>query len=554
MLRHLVIRNFALVDKLELQFGEGLNLFTGETGSGKSILVGAVGLLLGRRAAQEMIREGFTKAEVEGLFSVELNSPARQQLDSAGLVGSDGEVVIRREISSSGANRVYINGHLTTLSFLSELGQHLADIHGQHDQQRLLQPGEHLKYLDAFAENAVERQTVQTVFDSLQETRAALSRIRGTEQERLRNVDHFRFQIQEIDRLDLKPGLDQQLLREKRLLSTAEGRLRHSTFAYQGLYESETSVASQLGTLQRELEDLVALDDKQAGLLDRMEGLRFGLDEIAFELRDYSNSIEFNPARLEAVEERLAGIRELTRKYGDTVEDILAYRGKIEQDLEVLEHASEQGSELELEEERLQEAYLTAAKHLSSTRRGDSARLSQAMESELAELAMSSTVFAIEVDSDEAEASQQGIDRVEFLISPNPGESPKPLAKIASGGELSRVILALKSLLTVEKYPKTLIFDEVDAGLGGRVASALGERLSALSDRNQVFCVTHLPQIAARAAHHFFVSKAQDQERTRVEVSALSDVEREEELARMLAGKKVTATALEQAKALLAGE
>ncbi len=551
MLRFLSIENFALIDRLEVEFDAGLNLITGETGSGKSILVDAVGLLIGQRASVEMIRTGFEKARVEGLFEVSGDHPAAARLADAG-IEAEAEILIRREIALSGGNKVYINGALSTQGFLAELGVLLADIHGQHDQQQLLTPRAHLQFLDAFGRLRPAAEDTALLFSQLEAARSRLRAIQTGEQERLRRIDMLRFQIQEIDSLRLKPGLDVELAGEKRMLASAERRRRLSQQAFRRLYEEERSVLSHLGQVEKSVEELAPLDPSFAQAVEKLSETRFQLEEIAFQLRDYSDSVDFSPARLEAVEERLAELEKAGRKYGGSAQEMLDYRAGLAKELEALDGQEAELEQLEARLRDLESLYLAAARDLSEKRRLASQGLGRRVEAELADLAMDATRFETSFATDPQAGTEKGIDSVEFLISPNPGESPKPLAKTASGGELSRVILALKSILTLEEYPKTLVFDEIDAGIGGRVASTLGEKLAALATENQVFCVTHLPQIAAAAARHFHVGKTVEGDRTRIHLRLLGADEREAEIARMLAGNRVSETTLRQAKELLA--
>ncbi len=551
MLRLLSIENFALIDRLEVEFDAGLNLITGETGSGKSILVDAVGLLIGQRASVEMIRSGFEKARVEGLFEVPAHHPALARLAGAG-IEARGEILIRREIALSGGNKVYVNGSLSTQGFLAELGSELADIHGQHDQQQLLTPRAHLQFLDAFGRFSPALDQTARLFRQLEAARSRHRSIQNGEQERLRRLDMIRFQIREIDSLRLHPGLDAELIEEKRMLGSAERRRRLSTQAFRKLYEEERSVLSGLGQVQKSVEELAPLDPRFSQAVEKLSEARFQLEEIAFQLRDYSDSVEFSPQRLEAVEERLAELEKAGRKYGASAAEMIDYRAGLAKELAGLDGQEAESEQLLIHLGKLESDYFAAATELSEKRRLAALGLSRRVEAELSQLAMEATRFESAFSTDREAATEKGIDAIEFLISPNPGESPKPLAKIASGGELSRVILALKSILTLEDYPKTLVFDEIDAGIGGRVASTLGEKLAALASTNQVFCVTHLPQIAAAAARHFHVGKSVEGERTRIDLRLLEPEQREEEIARMLAGNRVTTTTLRQARELLA--
>ena len=551
VLRFLSIENFALIDRLQVEFESGLNLITGETGSGKSILVDAVALLVGERASQEMVREGLDRARIEGIFSLPAHNPARQQLEQAGLDASSEELIIRREIATSGANKIFVNGTLATQRFLADLGSFLADIHGQHEQQLLLQPRTHLEFLDAFGGNEELRQEVSRRFHQLQETRQTLDHMKKSEQQRLQRRDSLNFQINDIEKLQLSSGLDQELEQEQQLLSSSQQRYEACQESYELLYERDESLLALVDRLEKKLQSLASLDERFGSTLEKLAESRYQMEELAYQIRDYRGQIEFDPARLEMVQERLAEIQKARRKYGGSVAQILSYCERIRREVDELSQGEEQREQLAAEEKSLSDEYLHQARQLSQKRRKDGVALERSVEQELRDLAMENTTFVVEIDSQEIQASEKGIDRAEFLISPNPGEPPRPLAKIASGGELSRVVLALKSILSLEDYPKTLVFDEVDSGIGARVAGKLGEKLVRLSAQHQVFCVTHLPQIASFASRHFHVQKQTRRKRTVVEITPLRAKARVEELARMMAGDRLTETTRKQARELL---
>ena len=551
MLKFLTIENFALIDRLQVEFDSGLNLITGETGSGKSILVDAVALLVGDRASQGMVRQGFNRARIEGIFSLPQNNPAQKQLEASGLEAGDSELIIRREIAASGANKVFINGTLATQRFLAELGSFLADIHGQHEQQLLLQPRTHLEFLDAFGGNQELRRQVAESFRELQEIRSALDGMRQSEQERLQRLDHVRFQINDIEKLQLRPGLDRELEEERRLLGSAQQRHAACQESYDLLYEREGSLLALFDRLEKSLQALHTLDEKFDPGLEKLRESHYQMEDFAYSIREYRDRIELDPARLEMVEERLAEIQKARRKYGSSVEDILSYREAIQREMEELSQGHERTEQLVERETVLSTRYLDQARRLTRKRSRDSTALQRRMERELRDLAMENTKFVVDLDTEDA--SERGTDRAKFLISPNTGEAPRPLAKIASGGELSRVVLALKSILSLEEYPKTLVFDEVDSGIGAGVAGKLGEKLATLAIQHQVFCVTHLPQIASFARRHFRVEKGTRDKRTLVDLTPLPAKARVEELARMMAGDRVTETTRKQAHELLKG-
>lgn len=551
MLKFLSVENFALIDRLEVEFSQGLNLITGETGSGKSILVDAVGLLVGERASQEMVRQGFEQARVEGIFELSKEHPARGYLFDAGIPLEGGEIIIRRNLSRSGSNKVFINGVLSPLATLSQLGTLLADIHGQHEQQLLLRSSVQLQFLDAFSAHEELTQQVQESFHLLQGVRSELKHLQASEQERLQRLDTLHFQIADMEKLRLRAGLDVELEAERGLLASAEKRSSASQRAYQNIYEREESSLSLLHQAEKDLEGLCELDSQLEPVMVKLRESRYLLEEVAYQLRDYTSQIESDPGRLDAVQERLAEIQKGRRKYGETVDEILAYLEKAQREVHELSQCETEMEQLVEKERKLEIEYRALARRLSKSRHQQAKLLSKQVERELTDLYMENAVFTVQISTSEERFREQGIDEVEFLMSANLGEPSKPLAKIASGGELSRTVLALKSILTLEDYSKALVFDEVDAGIGGRVASTIGEKLARLGTEHQVFCVTHLPQVASYASQHFHVAKRPSDERTIVEIAPLEERARVEEISRMMAGKALTDTTRKQARELL---
>ena len=551
MLKYLRISHFALIDRLELDFAPGFNLITGETGSGKSILVDSVSLLAGARASQEMIREGFEKARVEGVFSLEAGHPAWSFLEEAGLEAEGGEIVIRREISRTGANRIFINGSLSTLGVLVRLGSLTADIHGQHDQQGLLRPRTHLRHLDGFGENGEFLDRVRQVYIDLEAVRRRLQRLREGASRRLERMETLRFQRSELEQLSLEPGLDRKLERERDLLATAESRHQAAYESYRLLYDQESSVLALMDQAHTRLQDLSRLDPDMESVAERSLELRYQVEEAGLELRDYAASIQWDAARLDEIGERLSALEGIKRKYGPSLEEVLEHQAGIEEELASADLSRMQEEELSREERDLESRYLSLSRKLSRKRRTDAQEFCGRVEEELSQLAMGGCVFRVRVETDEAVQTGQGTDAAEFLISPNPGESPRPLGRTASGGELSRITLALKSVVAFTPYSKTLVFDEVDSGIGGRVASTVGLKLARLARRDQVFCVSHWPQLACHAARHLHVDKGVREGRTVIQVQVLEGEERVRELARMTAGDSLTETTLRQARELL---
>ncbi len=551
MLNYLRISNFALIDRLDLEFAPGFNLITGETGSGKSILVDSVSLLAGERASQEMIREGFEKARVEGVFALDLGHPAWSSIEKTGLETEGDEILIRREISRTGANRIFINGKLSTLGVLTRLGSLMADIHGQHDQQSLLQPRTHLRHLDGFGENGELTDRVRQVYVDLMAVRRRLERLRDGASRRLERMNTLRYRLSELEQLALEPGMDRKLERERDLLATAESRHQAAYESFRLLYDQEESVLSLLDHAQKRLYDLGRLDPEMETVAERSLDLRYQVEEVGLELRDYAASIQWDAARLDQVGERLSALEGVKRKYGPSLEEVLDHQAKIRKELESVDFSRGQEEEWIREEQDLESKYLALSRKLSRKRRADAEEFCRRVEGELSQLAMGNCVFRVRIETDESVQSGQGTDTAEFLISPNPGESPRPLGRTASGGELSRITLALNSVVAFTPYSKTLVFDEVDAGIGGRVASTVGLKLARLARRDQVFCVSHWPQLACHATRHLHVDKGIHEGRTVIQVRILDADERVRELARMTAGDSLTETTLRQARELL---
>ncbi len=561
MLQEIRVEHYAVVDKLSVRFRHGLNLLTGETGSGKSIVVDALSLLLGARASVDVIRAGYKRARITGVFEVEETPELRRLLDSSGLDLEENELVVERELLDSGKSRAYVNGRFVPLSLLRELAGGLADIHGQHEQQDLFHARTQLAMLDAFADQIGLVSQVAAAYRQWKDSTKRLDELRGDEKERLRLLDLYRFQHQEIEQAKLEPGEDDELQRQSRLLAHAEQVKEAATRGYDLLYESPASAATQLQAARRALEELAAFDPSLHPLSETLENARAQVEDAALELSRYRESLEFDPRRQAEVEDRLAAIEKLKRKYGATVDEVLAYGEEVGKQLEQIESLETTIAEVEKRQRDAAEQYTAQARKLSAGRREAAGRLGAQVKAELASLAMEAAEFQVafdEVKDGTAGWSAAGIDRIRFLASANPGQPPRPVAQAASGGELSRIALALKTCLTAAPRtqaentpPRTLVFDEIDSGVGGRVAEALGRRLKRLGRHHQVLCVTHLPQIAGFADAHYFVEKRQQQGSTFASVVELSKKERAEELARMLSGAEVTTAALRHARQIL---
>jgi DNA repair protein RecN (Recombination protein N) len=556
MLKVLRVNNIALVTSLELELGEGLTLLTGETGAGKSILIDALGLLLGERASPDLVRTGEERAVVEAVFEAE---NARPVLESHGIPVDDEDIVIRREILASGKGKASVNGALVPVGILKDIGPHLAAIHGQHEPQGLLDPAAHLELVDAHGGHSSLCERVAAAHRRLRAAETALEALRKDRREAERRREMLEFQAGEIAKAALKPGEEETLRRDKALQANA-GRLASlSGEAYGLLYDDEAAVVARLGQVYRRVEELAAIDPAFAPHLEARGSLRAQLEDLALFLRDYRERIQVSPGRLDEIESRLATLERLKRKYGETVEEVLAFGERCRREAEELGDPEERERALRAAREQAARDYLESALDLSRRRRTVAADLERRVAAELEQLAMEKTRFKVRFSPEgppedpalTAGFGETGLEAVEFLISPNPGEELRPLARIASGGELSRIMLALKSVATADARGKTLVFDEVDAGIGGRVAEVVGRKLKAIARKQQVLCVTHLPQIASLADAHWAVLKRVEKGRTLTEVLHLREQERVEEIARMLGGETVSDAARHHAREMV---
>ena len=536
MLRFLSIRRLAVIDRLEVELEPGLNLITGETGAGKSVVVQAIDLLAGARASADLVRTGEDTATVQAVFE-----------------RADGqELVVRREVSAQGRSRAFIDDALATTASLRELGRSLVDLHGQHEHQTLLDPAEHLACLDAFVghEDAVE--ALGEAFDAWRTAAAALDRARLADRDRAARLETLRGQIEDIDRVNPVSGEDEALAAERSVLANADRLARLSSEAYAALYDGDAAVLPLLGGVWKRIADLAVIDPRFAPYLEHRAGVKSSLEDLAFFLQSYEATLDAPAGRLEAVESRAALIDRLKKRYGPTLADVIAMRARLGAELDAFESTA-RVSDLEATAHAARDRFLSEARAVSAARRTGAAKLACDLARALADLAMPHArvelpVVALDTEDD---WSRRGIDRAELLLSPNPGEEPRPLARIASGGELSRVLLALRTLGDDRRARQTLIFDEVDAGVGGAAADAVGGRLQQLARRHQVLCITHLPQIAARDAAHFRIAKEVRDGRTLTELGRLDTAGREHEIARMIAGDRVSPDVLASARALL---
>jgi DNA repair protein RecN (Recombination protein N) len=544
MLRFLRIRRLAVIDAVEVEFAPGLNVLTGETGAGKSILVEAVGLLVGGRASGDLVRTGENVATIEAVFEVEGR-----------------ELVVRREISTQGRSRAFVDDELVTAGALKDRTAGLIELHGQHEHHALLDASSHLRVLDGFADADTLPARVEAAFQDWRSAADALVGARRLEATRGDRLELAAFQLAELERADLKPGEDEDLGQLRQVLASA-GRIRDLCEAgYTALYEDDGSVLGRLGTVWRQVAELARIDPAFATYLEARDSIKAQLEDLALFLRQYTR-IDASPARLQQVEDRLALVERLKRKYGPDLVAAIARREALGREVTELRQGTDRLIELEGAEAAARETYLSAARLLSAARREMAPRVASRLERQLAELAMEHARFDVRFAGDPSDASRwtaAGIDEAEFFVSPNPGEELRPLVRVASGGELSRIMLAIKTLAIGARAvdgpsaapAPALVFDEVDAGIGGRVADVVGQKLRALGAGTQVLCITHLPQIAAHADAHFHVAKEVVEGRTVVRVHRLSPAARIEEIGRMLGGVPVTPALRESAAEML---
>ncbi len=549
MILALTLKNFTIIEDLSVGFSSGLNIITGETGAGKSVIVDAINIILGDKASPDNIKSGKEEAHIEALFDISSDEVIQERLKSSGFDISSGELLIKRVIYPNARSRVFINGSLSTLTLLSTITQGLVDISNQHEHQSLLKEENHLKILDNFGETANEVSRLREQYQNYLETKKELDDLIQSQKDRFEKEDYLKYQLSEIDGAGLQLGEDEKLEAEKLKLINTE-RLNSTTQgAYDILYESESSI---LGSLQRVSDDLLnsgKIDSTLGDIGQSIEKGRLQIQDAAFSLRDYNSELTHDSGRLDIVEDRIHLIGDLKRKYGESVSQIILKRDEIEKELNNIEHLDERVKSLSNESQMLMDELLNLAGKISKKRKQSSKKLTSVLENELNEVGIKGGQFHIEFT--DKEISSNGIDDISFLFSANPDEKPKPLTKVASGGELSRIMLVLKEVIARVEGGSVIIFDEADSGVGGAVAEAVGQKIRKLSQSYQVICITHLPQVAKFADSHLAVSKTHNDNKTQVTIKSLEGDERVVELARMIGGFNITQKTIDAAYEML---
>ena len=564
MLGWLKIKNIALIDELEIEFFNGLNLLTGETGSGKSIIVDSLGALAGERISSDLVKEGETQARIEGLFNIFSNDNLRLILDEGGIesdIAEEIEIIVRRELSASGKNRTFINNQLVTQSFLKKIGSHLVDIHGQGEQATLFNPATHLEMLDEYAKLKNLRGNLAEAYRELAAIQKEIDNLQADEAQKLQLLDILQFQVEEISKANLQTGEDEKLEEEKRRLNNVEKLSTLSDESFSMLYENEEAIVTALEKVSKKIADLSEYETSFREYAEGLETAKAVLEDLAMQVRDFRNTLEFSPERLEEIENRLAEISRLKRKYGGSLETVFSHLADSSERLKNIESFEERKEELKKKLAKAKKDYLILAWEIHETRIKAAKKFEREVEANLKAVALEKARFEVRIlaptendlqsETSDARLTTKGFDQIEFYFSANVGESVKPIAKVASGGEASRLMLILKTTAKLTENPRTAVFDEIDTGIGGRVAEAVGLKLRELSKTYQVLCVTHQPQAAALADHHFLVEKETVKKRTEIRIRELKQNEKVEELARMLTGAQITETARKHAKEML---
>ncbi|MFW6021937.1 MAG: DNA repair protein RecN [Halanaerobiaceae bacterium] len=554
MLVDFKVKNFALIDELEIKFIDGLNVLTGETGAGKSIIIGAMEILLGARASSDLIRKGKEIAYIEAAFEPDRIDQINKYLNKIGIEADQNLILLSREVRRNGNNRNRINGQLATAGMIKEVSKYLVDIHGQHEHQRLLDSTSQLNLLDefiAYEEYGLSRKVSET-YDKLSDIEEKLSELNMDEAEKARKIDLLEFQIEEIENAQLQENEIEKIDKEFKIMANMEDIYAAIGTIFNQISNdeyNENGVLTQIGSFMKDLDNIKDYDEELEEFYKNISDIYYQIEDLSFRMSNYHEGLEFDQNKLDKIENRISLLTSLQRKYGDTVEDIKNYQGKIQEQLDKILSQDKLIEELKAEKEELLSIYYESAGKLSNIRKQKALELEDMISQELADLAMEKTIFKIMIS--EKEPSRNGIDKIEFMIAPNVGEDLKPLSRIASGGELSRIMLALKTIIAHFDQVDTLIFDEVDTGVGGKVAQMMAEKIALIAKKRQVICITHLAQIASMADNHFFIRKEVEEDRTHTKIDKLNEKERKEELARILGGVELTETTLKHAEEML---
>jgi DNA repair protein RecN (Recombination protein N) len=556
MLEELVVQNYALIDRLQVRFSPGLNILTGETGAGKSILIGALGLILGMKADTEAIRAGTKEIDVSGIVKLDNNPDVQTWMEDKGIAAENNSIIIRRVVKKNGKGTIYVQSTPFTLTALRELTGMLFDLHGQHEHQSLLSPENHRRLLDHYGNITAEVTAFSALYTRLLKVRDEHAALIAEQRERVRKVEMLEYAIQEIEDAKLKVGEEEQLRQEQNLLANHERLIHLVEEVYGATAESRGGALSNLRQARGLLAEIVKIDSHLNDSDRQLENVFFELEDFVENLGRYKGSINFDPARLEKIEERLDLIKRLEKKYGGTIEEVLAHLEESRRTLEGIQNSDATQKKLEEQISGLEKELKARAANISDLRKQAAGGLQEKIVGELKQLGMPKVRFQVQIEDRTSDSGKvlyagTGKDKVEFLISPNLGEPFKKLVQIASGGELSRIMLAIKSVLAESDHINSLIFDEVDAGIGGEVAIAVGERLKGLAKNKQVLCITHLATIAVQADNHIKVEKITQADRTVTRVSPVTGAEQQEEIARMLAGDRTGDTSLKHAQELL---
>ena len=552
MLRELHITNLAVIADARVELAAGLNCFTGATGAGKSLVIGAIEVLLGMRSPAELLRPGADEGRVSGVFEVRGDDVLRriEQITDASVVADGGELLITRRLYASGRSSVSLNGNPITLGMLKQVAEHLVDVHGQHDHQFLLKPANQLDVLDQFASLGELRRRYHDVYEQVQTAKSRLADLSANRTLREQQLELYRFQADEIDHAELSAGEYEELSARASVLRNLEKLTKEATATHRALYEADGSVLERLKMMVAVLADLAIVDSNMSPIAGGIRDATIALEEVAFDLSRYLDKLDLDPAESAEVEDRLNTLNRILNKYGRTVEETLGQREQLRQQIAELERATDDLSSLQSQIEPLSREMMKLGRELSAKRQAAAKRLEPLIVKELAELGMEKAAFSVSFTS-APDATASGLDHIEFIAQTNPGQLPHPLRKIASGGELSRIMLALKGILAQGDRVSVLVFDEIDANVGGRLGSVIGNKLRKLATQHQVLCITHLPQIACYADRHLTVRKDVAAGKTQTTVRLMDGGERLEELAEMIGGQRITDTTRAQAKELL---